>query len=125
MIIYVVVTHKASPCWRVPTPPLPLSPAIRYRCNFSLRPTQQESARAVQEFGELWKERVSCTVGATNIQVGKADRLSPCVMCTCTKDVVRIAAVQLAQTFSPAAILNDHVRTIPLSMKTLVSDVAW
>ena len=104
---------------------------------------------------ELWKERVSCTVGATNIEVGKADRISPCVMCTCTKEGVRIAAVivrlefsldtlvfvrnaqpicqslkivncfQLAQTFSPAAILNDHVRTIPLSMKSLVSDVAW
>ena len=88
---------------------------------------------------ELWKERVSCTVGATNIEVGKADRISPCVMCTCTKEGVRIAAVivrlefsldtlvfvrnaqpicqslkivncfQLAQTFSPAAILNDHV----------------
>ena len=37
---------------------------------------------------ELWKERVSCTVGATNIEVGKADRISPCVMCTCTKEGV-------------------------------------
>ena len=37
---------------------------------------------------ELWKERVSCTVGSTNIEVGKADRISPCVMCTCTREGV-------------------------------------
>jgi len=64
---------------------------------------------------ELWKERVSCTVGATNIEVGKADRISPCVMCTCTKEgpicqsLKIVNCFQLAQTFSPAAILNDHV----------------
>lgn len=37
---------------------------------------------------ELWKERVSCTVGSTNIEIGKADRISPCVMCTCTREGV-------------------------------------
>ena len=40
---------------------------------------------------ELWKERVSCTVGSTNIEVGKADRISPCVMCTCTREGVTIS----------------------------------
>ncbi|XP_046649370.1 uncharacterized protein LOC124340779 isoform X2 [Daphnia pulicaria] len=64
---------------------------------------------------ELWKERVSCTVGSTNIEVGKADRISPCVMCTCTREgpicqsLKVVNCFQLAQTFSPAAILNDHV----------------
>jgi len=64
---------------------------------------------------ELWKERVSCTVGSTNIEIGKADRISPCVMCTCTREgpicqSLKVAnCFQLAQTFSPEAILNDHV----------------
>ncbi|KFM70982.1 Peroxidasin-like protein, partial [Stegodyphus mimosarum] len=35
---------------------------------------------------EQWKERVSCTVGKVTIDVGSADRISPCVMCTCTKE---------------------------------------
>ncbi|XP_063852971.1 uncharacterized protein LOC135095795 isoform X2 [Scylla paramamosain] len=35
---------------------------------------------------ELWKERVSCGVGKTNIDIGGAERISPCVMCTCTKE---------------------------------------
>ncbi|XP_050711346.1 uncharacterized protein LOC126995636 [Eriocheir sinensis] len=35
---------------------------------------------------ELWKERVSCGVGKTDIDIGAAERISPCVMCTCTKE---------------------------------------
>ena len=37
---------------------------------------------------ELWKERLSCTVGHTTIHVGSAERISPCVMCTCTTEGV-------------------------------------
>ena len=37
---------------------------------------------------DLWKEQVSCSVGKTNIEIGGADRISPCVMCTCTKEGV-------------------------------------
>ncbi|XP_066966367.1 uncharacterized protein [Macrobrachium rosenbergii] len=64
---------------------------------------------------ELWKERVSCTVGRTNINIGAAERISPCVMCTCTKEgpVCQSLKVDncfhLAQSYSPEAILNDHV----------------
>merc|ERR1712029_802906 len=35
---------------------------------------------------ELWKERVACNVGGTTIQTGDAKRVSPCTMCTCTKE---------------------------------------
>ena len=35
---------------------------------------------------ELWKERVACNVGGTNINTGDAKRVSPCTMCTCTKE---------------------------------------
>nr|CAD7199365.1 unnamed protein product [Timema douglasi] len=38
---------------------------------------------------DLWKERLSCTVGHTLIDVGSAERISPCVMCTCTTEGVR------------------------------------
>jgi hypothetical protein len=33
-----------------------------------------------------WKERVSCSVGGINIETGEAHRVSPCTMCTCTKE---------------------------------------
>uniref|UniRef100_A0A6A7FZ72 Peroxidasin-like protein n=1 Tax=Hirondellea gigas TaxID=1518452 RepID=A0A6A7FZ72_9CRUS len=64
---------------------------------------------------ELWKERVSCSVGSTNIDIGAADRISPCVMCTCTKEGPICQSLKvdncfhLAQSYSPEAILNDHV----------------
>lgn len=64
---------------------------------------------------ELWKERVSCSVGTTNIEIGAADRISPCVMCTCTKEGPICQSLKvdncfhLAQSYSPEAILNDHV----------------
>jgi len=64
---------------------------------------------------DLWKERVSCSVGRTNIDIGAAERISPCVMCTCTKEgpVCQSLKVDncfhLAQSYSPEAILNDHV----------------
>jgi hypothetical protein len=35
---------------------------------------------------DLWKERVSCNVGGTGIEIGDAKRISPCTMCTCTKE---------------------------------------
>ncbi len=34
----------------------------------------------------LWKERVTCRVGEVSIETGHARRVSPCVMCTCTKE---------------------------------------
>jgi hypothetical protein len=37
---------------------------------------------------DLWKERVDCEVKGKNITVGSAQRVSPCVMCTCTKEGV-------------------------------------
>ncbi|XP_042238092.1 uncharacterized protein LOC121876775 isoform X2 [Homarus americanus] len=64
---------------------------------------------------ELWKERVSCGVGQTNIDIGAAERISPCVMCTCTKEGPVCQSLKidncfhLAQSYSPEAILNDHV----------------
>ncbi|KAA0192579.1 Heme binding peroxidase-1 [Hyalella azteca] len=64
---------------------------------------------------ELWKERVSCSVGTTNIEIGAADRISPCVMCTCTKEGPICQSLKvdncfhLAKSYSPEAILNDHV----------------
>ncbi|XP_042860058.1 uncharacterized protein LOC122245949 isoform X3 [Penaeus japonicus] len=64
---------------------------------------------------ELWKERVSCSVGTTNIDIGAAERISPCVMCTCTKEGPVCQSLKidncfhLAQSYSPEAILNDHV----------------
>ncbi|KAK8737060.1 hypothetical protein OTU49_004780, partial [Cherax quadricarinatus] len=64
---------------------------------------------------ELWKERVSCGVGKTNINIGAAERISPCVMCTCTKEGPVCQSLKidncfhLAQSYSPESILNDHV----------------
>ena len=40
---------------------------------------------------DLWKERVSCSVGSLTIDIGSAERVSPCVMCTCTKEGVSTA----------------------------------
>lgn len=64
---------------------------------------------------DLWKERVSCNVGGTGIEIGDAKRISPCTMCTCTKEgpVCQSLKIEncfhLAQAFSPDAILKDHV----------------
>ena len=64
---------------------------------------------------DLWKERVSCNVGGTGIEIGDAKRISPCTMCTCTKEgpVCQSLKIEncfhLAQAFSPEAILKDHV----------------
>ncbi|KAK4296820.1 hypothetical protein Pmani_030713 [Petrolisthes manimaculis] len=64
---------------------------------------------------ELWKERVSCGVGPTNINIGGAERISPCVMCTCTKEGPVCQSLKidncfhLAQSYSRESILNDHV----------------
>ncbi|GLG99518.1 Peroxidasin [Gryllus bimaculatus] len=63
----------------------------------------------------LWKERQSCTVGHVVIDVGSAERISPCVMCTCTTEGPICQSLKigncftLAQTFTPTAVLNDHV----------------
>ena len=46
---------------------------------------------------------------------GDAKRVSPCVMCTCTKEGPLCQSLKiencfhLAQSFTPKAILNDHV----------------
>lgn len=37
---------------------------------------------------DLWKERHTCTVNDVTISVGSAERISPCIMCTCTKEGV-------------------------------------
>lgn len=64
---------------------------------------------------QLWRERVSCSVGALTIDVGTAQRVSPCVMCTCTKEgpVCQSLKVDncyhLANSYSPEDILGDHV----------------
>jgi len=64
---------------------------------------------------DLWKERVSCSVGNTPIDIGQAKRVSPCTMCTCTKEGPVCQSLKidncfhLAQTFSPDSILKDHV----------------
>ncbi|KAJ9587987.1 hypothetical protein L9F63_028203 [Diploptera punctata] len=64
---------------------------------------------------ELWKERLSCTVGHTTIDVGSAERISPCVMCTCTTEGPICQSLKigncfnLARSFSHAAVLDDHV----------------
>ncbi|CAG0923981.1 unnamed protein product, partial [Notodromas monacha] len=62
-----------------------------------------------------WQERQDCNVGRTNIDVGAADRISPCVMCTCTKEGPICQSLKidncfhLARSFSPQDILEDHV----------------
>ena len=64
---------------------------------------------------DLWKERVSCNVGNQPIDIGQARRVSPCTMCTCTKEgpVCQSLKIEncfhLAQSFSPKDILKDHV----------------
>nr|CAD7448788.1 unnamed protein product [Timema bartmani] len=64
---------------------------------------------------DLWKERLSCTVGHTLIDVGSAERISPCVMCTCTTEGPICQSLKigncftLARSFSHAAVLGDHV----------------
>jgi len=64
---------------------------------------------------DLWKERLKCNVGSTQIDIGDAERISPCTMCTCTKEgpVCQSLKIEncfhLAQTFSQKAILQDHV----------------
>ncbi|XP_040565059.1 uncharacterized protein [Lepeophtheirus salmonis] len=64
---------------------------------------------------DLWKERVMCKVGDIHIDTGDARRVSPCVMCTCTKEGPLCQSLKiencfhLAQSFSPKAILEDHV----------------
>ena len=64
---------------------------------------------------ELWKERVACNVGGKTIQTGDAKRVSPCTMCTCTKEGPLSQSLKvencfhLAQSFTRNAILNDHV----------------
>ena len=63
----------------------------------------------------LWKERVTCRVGEVAIETGHARRVSPCVMCTCTKEGPLCQSLKiencfhLAQSFSPPDILDDHV----------------
>ena len=48
-------------------------------------------------------------------ETGDAKRVSPCVMCTCTKEGPLCQSLKiencfhLAQSFTPKAILNDHV----------------
>ncbi|XP_064466102.1 uncharacterized protein LOC135377535 [Ornithodoros turicata] len=64
---------------------------------------------------EEWKERFSCTVGKITIDVGAAERISPCVMCTCTKEGPLCQSLRinncflLAKSFSKNYILADHV----------------
>ncbi|XP_043224190.1 uncharacterized protein LOC122382646 isoform X2 [Amphibalanus amphitrite] len=64
---------------------------------------------------DLWKERVSCSVGSLTIDIGSAERVSPCVMCTCTKEGPVCQSLKidncfhLANSYSPEDILNDHV----------------
>lgn len=64
---------------------------------------------------ELWKERITCKVSDVNIETGDARRVSPCVMCTCTKEGPLCQSLKiencfhLAQSFSPQSILEDHV----------------
>ena len=45
---------------------------------------------------ELWKEQVSCNVGKTEIDIGGASRISPCVMCTCTKEGVSFKFISVS-----------------------------
>ncbi len=64
---------------------------------------------------DLWKERITCKVSEVSIETGDARRVSPCVMCTCTKEGPLCQSLKiencfhLAQSFSPQAILEDHV----------------
>ncbi|CAG0882057.1 unnamed protein product [Darwinula stevensoni] len=64
---------------------------------------------------DLWQERQSCQVNEVDIGLGGANRISPCVMCTCTKEgpVCQSLKIdncfQLARGFSPENILHDHV----------------
>ncbi|GIX95965.1 peroxidasin [Caerostris extrusa] len=65
---------------------------------------------------EQWKERISCTVGRVTIDVGSADRISPCVMCTCTKEGVTHLSIPENQQLLPSSlyflkesVLADHV----------------
>lgn len=39
---------------------------------------------------DLWKDRADCQTNGKEIQLGSALRVSPCVMCTCTKEGVKV-----------------------------------
>ncbi|XP_067144092.1 uncharacterized protein [Centruroides vittatus] len=62
-----------------------------------------------------WKESVSCDVGNVEIEIGKAGRVSPCIMCTCSKEGPLCQSLKvtncykLASTYSKEAILADNV----------------
>ncbi|CAG0880270.1 unnamed protein product [Cyprideis torosa] len=62
-----------------------------------------------------WKEFTTCSIGDVRIGVGQADRISPCVMCTCTKEGPICQSLKidncflLAKSFTPQDILKDHV----------------
>ena len=63
----------------------------------------------------VFQERVACNVGGQNINTGDAKRVSPCTMCTCTKEGPLCQSLKvencfhLAQSFTRSAILDDHV----------------
>ena len=63
----------------------------------------------------IFQERVACNVGGQNINTGDAKRVSPCTMCTCTKEGPLCQSLKvencfhLAQSFTRSAILDDHV----------------
>lgn len=69
---------------------------------------------------ELWKERVSCSVGTTNIDIGGADRVSPCVMCTCTKEGVSLHSIII---YSSTCILSLTILT--LIIHALIPDIFY
>ncbi|KAG1649570.1 Peroxidasin [Nymphon striatum] len=62
-----------------------------------------------------WQERLSCSIGNLTIAVGSAGRISPCVMCTCTKEgpmcqSIRVRnCLSLAKSFPIKSILKDDI----------------
>jgi len=59
----------------------------------------------------LWKERVTCKVGETSIETGDARRVSPCVMCTCTKEGPLCQSLKIENCFHLAQSFSPKVRT--------------
>ncbi|CAG7820997.1 unnamed protein product [Allacma fusca] len=65
---------------------------------------------------DAWTDRSDhCQMGGKNITVASSERISPCVMCTCTKEgpmcqSMRIDnCLSLSNLFSATEIFNDHV----------------
>ncbi|ODN04056.1 Peroxidasin [Orchesella cincta] len=64
---------------------------------------------------DLWRDRLECNMNGKNITLGSAVRVSPCVMCLCSKEGPLCQSmkvdncIRLSRSFKSSEILKDHV----------------